>query len=190
MSEKTNNTPRLLEKYQKEIVPHLKDSMGYKNIMEVPKLEKITVSVGVGDAKDEPNYFKTVIQETSKITGQSPVITKAKKAISNFKIRQGDPIGCFVNLRRERMYEFFDRLISVALPRVKDFSGISDKSFDGNGNFSVGVKEHIIFPEINYEEVDRIHGLNITVTTTAETDKEAYELLKSFGFPFKKQNQN
>ncbi len=190
MSEQTKYTPRLLEKYQEEIVPHMKETMGYKNMMEVPKLEKITVSVGVGDAKEEPNYLKQVIEEVSLIAGQNPVVTKSKKAISNFKIRQGDPVGCFVNLRSERMYEFFDRLINISLPRVKDFSGLSDKSFDSNGNFSLGIKEHIIFPEINYENVDRIHGLNITITTTAKTDKEAYELLKSFGFPFKKKNKN
>jgi large subunit ribosomal protein L5 len=190
VSEQEKYTPRLLEKYQKEIVAQLKADLGYKNIMEVPKLEKITVSVGVGDAKDEPNYLKTVLEELSLIAGQSPVVTKSKKAISNFKIRQGDPVGCFVNLRREKMYEFFDRLINIVLPRVKDFSGVSDRSFDGNGNFSLGVKEHIIFPEINYENVDQVHGLNITITTTAKTDKEAYELLKSFGFPFKKKIKN
>lgn len=190
MSEQAKKTPRLLEKYQTEIVSQLRENLGYKNIMEVPKLDKITVSVGVGDAKNEPNFFKTVMEDLALIAGQNPVATKAKKAVSNFKIRQGDPVGSFVNLRRERMYEFLDRLINIALPRVKDFSGVSDKSFDGNGNFSLGVKEHIIFPEINYERVDKIHGLNITITTTAKTDKEAYELLKSFGFPFKKKNVN
>ena len=190
MSEQTKYTPRLLEKYNNELVPQLIKTLGYKNVMEVPKLEKITVSAGVGDAKDDPKFFKTVIEDIALIAGQQPVATKAKKAISNFKVRQGDPVGCFVNLRSERMYEFFDRLINISLPRVKDFSGISDKSFDGNGNFSLGIKEHTIFPEINYERVDRIHGLNITITTTAKTDKEAYELLKLFGFPFKKKNQN
>lgn len=190
MSKKTKNTPRLLEKYTTEIVSQLTETMGYKNVMEVPRLEKITVSVGVGDAKDDPKFFKTVMEDVALIAGQQPVITKSKKAISNFKIRQGDPVGCFVNLRSERMYEFFDRVISIALPRVKDFSGVSDKSFDGNGNFSLGIKEHTIFPEINYEKVDRIHGLNITITTTANTDKEAYELLKLFGFPFKKKNKS
>ena len=190
MSEKTKNTPRLLEKYNQEIIPQLTEILGYKNIMELPKLEKITVSMGVGDAKDDPKFFKTSMEDIALIAGQQPVPTKAKKAISNFKIRQGDPVGCFVNLRSERMYEFMDRLVNIALPRVKDFSGVSDKSFDGNGNFSLGVKEHTIFPEINYERVDKIHGLNITITTTAKTDKEAYELLKLFGLPFKKKNQN
>lgn len=190
MSEKTKYTPRLLEKYNSEIVSQLTEVLGYKNVMEVPKLEKITVSVGIGDAKDDPKNFKTVIDDVALIAGQQPVATKAKKAISNFKIRQGDPVGCYVNLRSEKMYEFLDRLISIALPRVKDFNGISDKSFDGSGNFSLGIKEHTIFPEINYERVDKIHGLNITVTTTAKTDKEAYELLKLFGFPFKKKNNS
>lgn len=159
---------------------------GYKNIMEVPKLQKISLNIGVGKSKEEPAALKHAQEDIRIITGQQPVVTRAKKAISNFKIRQGDPVGCSVTLRRFTMYEFFDRLISIALPRVRDFSGLPDKAFDGRGNYNMGIKEQIIFPEIDYDKVDKIRGMNITLTTTAKTDAEAHELLTLFGFPFKK----
>ncbi len=185
MSKKENNTPRLLEKYKKEIVPAIIEKFGV-NIMEIPKLDKISISMGIGNAKDDPKDLQNALEDIRTITGQQPVVTKAKKAISNFKIRQGDPVGCFVTLRKEIMYEFFDRLISTAIPRIKDFSGLSDKSFDGRGNYSFGILEHTVFPEIKYENVDKIRGMNITINTTAETDEVAYEFFKLFGFPFKK----
>jgi large subunit ribosomal protein L5 len=159
---------------------------GYKNIMQVPKLVKISINMGVAKTKEDPASLKKAVEDIRIITGQQPMVTKAKRAISNFKIKAGDPVGCAVILRRFRMYEFMDRLISTALPRVRDFSGLSDKSFDGRGNYSIGLKEQIIFTEIDYDKVDHIRGMNITFTTTAKTDTEAYELLSLLGLPFKK----
>lgn len=186
MPKKSGYKPRLLEIYKSEIIPKMMEKFDYRNVNQVPKLKKVTINIGVGRAKEDPNMLKKAQEDIRVITGQQPVVTRAKKAISNFKIRPGDSVGCFVTLRRFRMYEFMDKLISIALPRVRDFSGLSDKSFDGRGSYSLGVKEQIIFPEIDYDKVDRIRGMNITITTTAETDEEAYELLALFGMPFKK----
>ncbi|MBN2601465.1 MAG: 50S ribosomal protein L5 [Candidatus Marinimicrobia bacterium] len=186
MAKKAEYKPRLLELYETTVVPAMIKKFGYKNTMEVPKLQKISLNIGVGKSKDEPAALKHAQEDIRIITGQQPVVTKAKKAISNFKIRQGDPVGCSVTLRRFTMYEFLDRLISIALPRVRDFSGMPDKAFDGRGNYNMGIKEQIIFPEIDYDKVDKIRGMNITFTTTAKTDAEAHELLVLFGFPFKK----
>jgi large subunit ribosomal protein L5 len=172
--------------YQTEIIPKMQAKFGYKNIMQVPKIVKIAINIGVGKSKEEPTALKKAQEDLRTITGQQPIITKAKKAISNFKIKAGDPVGVTVTLRRERMYEFLDRMITTALPRVRDFSGLSDKSFDGKGNYSVGLKEQIIFPEIDYDKVDKIRGMTVTITTTARTDAEALELLSLFGFPFKR----
>jgi len=186
VSDKSEHIPQLQKIYQEQVRDKLKDKFDYDNIMEIPKITKITLSMGVGDANENPDNLKTAVQEMSMISGQKPVVTKAKKDIADFGIRKGDPVGCFVTLRRKKMWEFLKRLISIALPRVKDFSGLSDKSFDGVGNYSFGLDEQTVFPEINYEEVEKIRGLNITITTTAETDEELYELLSSIGFPFKK----
>jgi large subunit ribosomal protein L5 len=177
---------RLLEMYRQEIVPHMKNVFSYKNIMQVPKLEKITVNIGVGAATQDVKLLDAAVKDLEIITGQKASVRKAKKAISNFKLRTGMPIGAMVTLRRGRMYEFFDRLVNIALPRVRDFRGVSDKSFDGRGNYTLGIKEHIIFPEINVDKVSRIYGLDISIVTSANSDTEAYELLKSFGFPFRK----
>lgn len=188
MVKKSKYKPRLLELYEKKIISAMMKKFGYKNKMQVPKLSKITINIGVGRAKEEPTLLKKAQEDLRVITGQQPIITKSKRAISNFKIRAGDPVGCLVTLRRYRMYEFLDRLISTAIPRVRDFSGLPDKSFDGRGNYSMGVREQIIFPEIDYDKVDRIRGMNITITTEARTDEEAGELLSGFGFPFRKQS--
>lgn len=188
MTKKAEYKPRLFEEYNKTVIPAMIKKFGYKNVMQVPKLTKIDLNIGVGKVKEEPASLKNAQEDIRIITGQQPVVTRAKKAISNFKIRQGDPVGCHVTLRRGRMYEFLDRLISTAFPRVRDFSGMPDKSFDGRGNYSMGIKEQIIFPEINYDKVDKIRGMNITISTTAKTDAEAYELLVLFGFPFKKRS--
>ncbi|MCX8010808.1 MAG: 50S ribosomal protein L5 [Ignavibacteria bacterium] len=177
---------RLYELYKKEIVPSLMKTFKYKSIMQVPKLHKINVNMGIGEATQDQKILETAVKELEIITGQKPAIRKAKKSISNFKLRQGVSIGCMVTLRRAKMYEFFDRLINIALPRVRDFRGLSDKSFDGRGNYTLGIKEHIIFPEINVDKVTKLLGMDITIVTTAKTDAEAYELLKSFGFPFRK----
>jgi len=186
VTKKAEYKPRLFEDYNKTVIPAMIKKFGYKNVMQVPKLTKIDLNIGIGKAKEEPASLKNAQEDIRTITGQQPVVTRAKKAISNFKIRQGDPVGCHVTLRQARMYEFLDRLISTAFPRVRDFSGMPDKSFDGRGNYSMGIKEQIIFPEINYDKVDKIRGMNITIATTAKTDAEAYELLALFGFPFKK----
>jgi len=186
VAKKAEYKPRLLELYDTTVVPAMIKKFGYKNTMEVPKLEKISLNIGVGKSKEEPAALKHAQEDIRIITGQQPVVTRAKKAISNFKIRKGDPVGCSVTLRRFTMYEFLDRLISIALPRVRDFSGLPDKAFDGRGNYNMGIKEQIIFPEIDYDKVDKIRGMNITFTTTAKTDAEARELLVLFGFPFKK----
>ena len=176
--------PRLLEKYHEEIVPSLKKKFNYKNIMQVPKLEKIVLNIGVGEAIENNKFLDTAIEELMVISGQRPTITRAKKSISNFKLREGMPIGCFVTLRGWKMYEFLDRLINIAIPRVRDFRGLSDRGMDGRGNFNMGLKEQIVFPEINYDKIEKIRGMNISVVTTANTDEEGYELLSSFGMPF------
>lgn len=181
---------RLKVKYIKEIVPKLKEQFGYKNVMQVPKLEKIVINMGVGQAVQDPKILEEAVKDLETITGQKASIRTAKKSISNFKLREGMKIGAKVTLRRERMYEFLDRLITIALPRVRDFRGISDKSFDGRGNYTLGIKEQIIFPEINVDKVTKVLGMDITFVTTAKTDKEAYELLNAFGMPFRKKEIN
>jgi large subunit ribosomal protein L5 len=175
---------RLKDKYRNEVVGAMMQEFNYKNSMQVPRLEKITVNVGLGEATQNVKVIDTAVAEITAITGQKPVVTKAKKAIANFKLREGVPIGCMVTLRRERMYEFLDRLIHVALPRVRDFKGISDKSFDGRGNYSLGLREQIIFPEIVADKVEKTRGMTITITTTAKTDPEGRALLKNMGMPF------
>uniref|UniRef100_A0A7C4EKV8 Large ribosomal subunit protein uL5 n=1 Tax=Thermodesulfovibrio aggregans TaxID=86166 RepID=A0A7C4EKV8_9BACT len=177
--------PRLKEKYQKEIIPALMKKFNYKNIMQVPKLEKIMVHVTLGEAVQNIKLLDAAEKQIALITGQKPFITKAKRALAAFKLKKGMPIGCKVTLRRDRMYEFLDRLISLALPRIRDFRGLSSKSFDGRGNYSFGIKEQFIFPEIDYDRVEMIHGLDITICTTAKSDEEALSLLKEFGMPFK-----
>jgi len=182
-------SPRLKEKYLSEIVPELKEKFQYKSIMQVPKLTKICVNKGVGDAVNDKKLVDLGVDELTTITGQLAVPTKAKKSISNFKLRDGMPIGARVTLRGDHMYEFMDRLMTVALPRVRDFRGINDKSFDGRGNYTLGVQEQIIFPEISIDKVNRISGMDITFVTTANTDEESFELLKAFGLPFKNKNK-
>ncbi|RII25877.1 MAG: 50S ribosomal protein L5 [Geobacter sp.] len=176
---------RLRELYNKEMVPQLMKDFNYKNIMEVPKIEKIVVNMGLGEAIQNVKILDSAAEELSAISGQKTVITKAKKSIASFKLRQGMPIGCMVTLRKERMYEFLDRLLNVALPRVRDFKGVSAKGFDGNGNYSLGVKEQLIFPEIDYDKVDKIKGMNISIVTTAKSDEEGRALLKLMGMPFR-----
>ena len=176
---------RLKEIYKKEVVPALMKQFGYKSMMEVPRIDKIVLNMGVGEAIGDKKLLENAAADMTKISGQKPVITKARKAIAVFKIREGYPIGCMVTLRQERMYEFLDRLISIALPRVRDFRGVSGRSFDGRGNYNMGVKEQIIFPEIEYDKIDALRGMNITITTTAKTDAEAKALLAAFRFPFK-----
>jgi large subunit ribosomal protein L5 len=175
---------RLKQKYQDDVVPEMMKHFGYKNVMQVPKLEKITLNCGVGEATQNAKALDGAVAEMTAIAGQKPVVTRAKKAIANFKLREGVPIGCTVTLRRERMYEFLDRLIHVALPRVRDFKGISDRSFDGRGNYSLGLREQIIFPEIQADKVEKTRGLTVSFTTTAKTDDEGRQLLKLMGLPF------
>jgi large subunit ribosomal protein L5 len=176
--------PRLRKKYDEAIVSAMTEKFGYKNHMEVPKIEKITINMGVGEGSQDKKKVQTAAAEMELIAGQKPVITKAKKSIAQFKLREGMPIGCKVTLRRERMYEFLDRLITVAMPRIRDFRGLNPKSFDGRGNYAMGLKEQIIFPEISYDQIEKVRGMDIIVTTTAKTDDEARELLRLFGFPF------
>jgi large subunit ribosomal protein L5 len=176
---------RLKEVFKKEIAPALTKQFGYQTPMQVPRISKITLNMGVGEATSDKKILDNAVGDMTKISGQKPVITKARKAIAGFKIREGYPIGCTVTLRQERMYEFLDRLISVALPRVRDFRGVSGRGFDGRGNYNMGVKEQIIFPEIEYDKIDAIRGMNITITTTAKTDAEAKALLAAFKFPFR-----
>jgi large subunit ribosomal protein L5 len=176
---------RLKEQYRKEVVPQLMQQFGYKSVMQVPRITKIVLNMGVGEAVNDKKIMENAVGDMTKIAGQKPVVTKARKAIAGFKIRAGYPIGCMVTLRQERMYEFLDRLVSVALPRVRDFRGVAARSFDGNGNFNMGVKEQIIFPEIEYDKVDALRGMNITIATTAKTDAEARALLAAFRFPFR-----
>lgn len=176
--------PRLYEMYKRDSVPALMKRFHYKNVMQAPELEKISVNVGLGAATQDPKLLEAAVKELEQIVGQKVVITRARKSISNFKLREGVPIGCRVTLRRGRMYEFLDRFISVAVPRIRDFRGFSEKSLDGRGNFTVGIKEQIVFPEIDVDKVSRITGMDITFVTTAKTDEEAYELLKGLGMPF------
>ncbi len=176
---------RLKDLYSKEIAPKLKQELGLANVMEVPRITKITLNMGVGEAVGDKKVLENAVNDLIKISGQKAVVTNARKSIAGFKIRDGWPIGCKVTLRQERMYEFLDRLISIAIPRIRDFRGISPKQFDGRGNFSMGVTEQIIFPEIDYDKVDKLRGLDICITTTARTDEEGRALLKAFNFPFK-----
>jgi large subunit ribosomal protein L5 len=176
---------RLKEIYNKEVVPALIKQFGYKSTMQVPRLTKIVLNMGVGEAVADKKILENAVGDMTKVSGQKPVITKAKKSIAVWKIRTGYPIGCMVTLRQDRMYEFLDRLVSIALPRVRDFRGVSGRSFDGRGNFNLGVKEQIIFPEIEYDKIDALRGMNITIATTAKTDAEAKALLAAFKFPFK-----
>ncbi len=176
---------RLHDYYKSAIVPELMKQFGYKSVMEVPRIEKITLNMGVGEAVADKKVLEHAVGDMQKIAGQKPVVTTARKSIAGFKIRDGYPIGCKVTLRRERMYEFLDRLITIALPRVRDFRGSNGKSFDGRGNYNMGVREQIIFPEIEYDKIDALRGMNITITTTAKTDEEARALLAAFKFPFK-----
>jgi len=176
--------PRMKQRYDEVIAKAMTEKFGYKNHMEVPKIEKITINMGVGEGSQDKKKVTTAAEEMALISGQKPVITKAKKSIAQFKLREGMPIGCKVTLRRERMYEFLDRLITVAMPRIRDFRGVNAKSFDGRGNYAMGLKEQIIFPEISYDQIEKVRGMDIIVTTTAKTDDEARELLRLFGFPF------
>ena len=177
---------RLKEKYVKEIVPSLKEKMGYKSVMQVPKLDKIVINIGAGDAAHNAKVLDACMHDLEAITGQKPVITKARKSIAGFKIREGHNIGCKVTLRGDRMYNFLDKLISISLPRVRDFRGISNKAFDGRGNYTLGIKEQLIFSEINYDEVVKVRGMDIVFVTTAKTNEEAYDLLNELGIPFRK----
>ncbi|MCB1701894.1 MAG: 50S ribosomal protein L5 [Pseudomonadales bacterium] len=176
---------RLKDKYKSEIAPRLKEELGLENVMEVPRITKITLNMGVGEALGDKKVLENAVADMEKISGQKVVVTKARKSIAGFKVRDGWPIGCKVTLRSDRMYEFLDRLISIAIPRIRDFRGISPKSFDGRGNFAMGVTEQIIFPEINYDQVDALRGMDITITTTARTDDEGRALLRAFNFPLK-----
>jgi len=177
---------RLQEKYETSVRQAMVEKFNYASIMEAPRVDKIVVNMGVGDAKDNSKALDDAVNELTQLTGQKPIITKAKKSIANFKLREGMAIGCKVTLRAERMYEFLDKLVSVALPRVRDFQGVSNKAFDGRGNFTLGVKEQLIFPEINYDKVNRVRGMDIVIVTTANSDLEGLELLKQLGMPFKK----
>ncbi len=179
--------PRLIDRYRSDVAPKLMKRFGYKNQMQLPRLKKIVVNVGLGEATANPKLIESTVQEVAAITGQKPVVTKARKSIANFKLRQGMAIGVMVTLRRERMWEFFDRLVSISLPRVRDFRGVSARAFDGSGNYTLGLKEQIVFPEVNFDKVDKVKGMNITIVTTAETNEEAKELLAQLGMPFRSQ---
>lgn len=176
---------RLQKMYQDKVVPELKEKFGYKSVMEVPRLSKITLNMGLGEALADKKVLEHALSDMEKISGQKPVTTLARKSVASFKVRDGYPIGCKVTLRGDRMYEFFDRLVAIAIPRIRDFRGLNAKSFDSRGNYSMGIKEQIIFPEIDYEKIDKIRGMDISFTTTAKTDEEAKALLDAFGFPFK-----
>ncbi|CAK0749477.1 50S ribosomal subunit protein L5 [Gammaproteobacteria bacterium] len=176
---------RLKNYYRQVVIPKLMDRFSYKSVMQVPHLAKITLNMGVGEAVFDKKILENALADLARISGQKPVVTKARKSVANFKVREGWPIGCKVTLRQERMYEFFDRLVNVSIPRMRDFRGISPRSFDGRGNFSLGIKEQIIFPEIDYDKIDRLRGLDITITTTASSDEEGRELLQAFNFPFR-----
>ncbi len=179
----------LKERYEKEAIGQLMSRFGYKNRMEVPRLERVVINVGAGEAKENAKFLDAVVKEITRITGQRPMVTRAKKSIAAFKIREGMTIGCKATLRRRRMYDFLDRLLHMALPRIRDFRGISQNSFDGRGNYTLGLKEQVIFPEIPYDEISAVHGMDITIVTTARTNEEGLELLKSLGFPFRKQEK-
>ena len=176
---------RLQDRYKAEIVPKLKEKFGYRNVMQVPKLSKVVVNMGLGDAIENVKVIDTAAAEIGIITGQKPVVTKARKSIANFKLREGVPIGVMVTLRRNQMYHFLDKLIAIALPRVRDFKGVSPRAFDGRGNYTLGIREQIMFPEVNYDKIDKIRGMNITIVTTARTDEEGLELLRLMGIPFR-----
>ena len=177
--------PRLRNKYKDEIVPQLMKDFGFKNVMQVPKLDRIIVNMGLGEAVQNAKLIESATEELTAITGRKPVVTRAKKSIAGFKLREGMPIGVMVTLRGEQMYDFLDRLVSLALPRTRDFKGISPKAFDGRGNYTLGIREQIVFPEINYDKIDKIKGMNVTLVTTAETDEQGRALLKSLGMPFR-----
>ncbi|MEN3749193.1 50S ribosomal protein L5 [Sphingomonas sp. HF-S3] len=177
-------TPRMRKLYDETIVKAMTEKFGYKNVMEVPKISKIVLNMGVGEATQDKKKVEQAAAEMELIAGQKPVVTKAKKSIAQFKLREGMPIGCKVTLRRERMFEFLDRLVTIAMPRIRDFRGLNANSFDGRGNYAMGIREQIVFPEINYDRIDKVRGMDIIVTTTAKTDDEARELLRLFGFPF------
>lgn len=179
-------TPRLQEKYKNEVVQAMVEKFGYKNIMEVPKLEKIVINMGVGEAKDNQKILESAVNDLTLISGQKPILTRAKKSVANFKIRENMALGCKVTLRGAKMFEFADKLMSIALPRVRDFRGVSDRAFDGRGNYSLGIKEQLIFPEIEYDKIDKVRGMDIIFVTTAKTDEEARELLSLMGAPFAK----
>ena len=181
--------PRLLIKYNEVVQKHLSDKLGISNIMRIPRMEKIVLNMGIGDAKDQKSWLTSGVEELTTITGQKSVVTLSKKAISNFKIREGDPVGVRVTLRSAKMYEFFDRFISVASPRIRDFRGLSVRGFDGRGNYNFGVNEQIIFPEIDYDKVNNIRGMNISIVTTGKTDEEAYELLVAMGLPIRQKRK-
>ncbi len=180
---------RLKEKYNDEVVGNLVEKFDFSNVMAVPKLEKIIINIGVGEAKDNPKALESAVRDLTTITGQKPVVTKAKKSVANFKLREGMNVGCKVTLRGSRMYDFLDKLINIALPRVRDFRGVSDKSFDGRGNYALGIKEQLIFPEIEYDDIDQLRGMDIIVVTSARTDEEARALLEALGMPFEKAAQ-
>ena len=181
---------RLQETYAKEIAPALMKKFNYKSVMQIPKLDKVVINVGCGEARDNPKIMDAILSDLAKITGQKPIVCKAKKSVANFKVREGMNIGAKVTLRGDRMYYFVDKLINIVLPRVRDFRGIPDTSFDGRGNYAMGLKEQLIFPEINYDDVDKIRGMDIVFVTTAKTDEEAYALLREFGLPFKNAKKN
>lgn len=181
--------PRLLTHYHENVTDSLKKTFGYGNPMELPRLQKITINIGCGDATQNPRVVETIVKELAMITGQKPTVAKARKSVSNFKLREGMPVGVFVTLRRTTMWEFLDRFISLATPRIRDFRGLPDRGFDGRGNFSLGLKEQILFPEIDLDKVEKIRGMDITFVTTAKSDKESYELLKQLGLPFRKREE-
>ncbi|MBN2414201.1 50S ribosomal protein L5 [bacterium] len=182
----TAKEPRLLARYKSEVIPAMMKKFNYRNVMQVPKIEKISLNMGVGEGSQDAKFIEGAVEDLTIISGQKVVVTKSKKAISNFKIRAGVPVGCRTTLRQAKMYEFMDRLVNIAIPRIRDFKGVSDSGFDGRGNYTLGIREQIIFPEINYDKVVKVRGLNITFVTTAKTDEETYELLKLFGMPFQK----
>ncbi len=177
--------PRMLERYRQRAVAALQERFNYKNPMQIPKLQKITLNVGLGEALTNARLLESAVEELGEISGQKAVVTKAKKSVANFRLREGQSIGCMVTLRRERMYEFFDRLVNVALPRVRDFRGVSPRAFDGRGNYTLGILEQAIFPEINLDKIERIRGMNVSITTTASTDEEGHALLSELGMPFR-----
>ena len=190
MATKNGYKPRLKERYEHELRPQLRDELGLSTIMEVPKIEKITLNMGVGEAKTEAKALDAAIEELTTIAGQRAQVRRARKSIAGFKIREGMPIGARITLRGDRMYEFFDRLVSIALPRIRDFRGLSPRSFDGRGNYSIGIREQIIFPEIDYDDIAGIRGLDVAITTSAKTDEHAFALLRSLGLPFANQGEN